>query len=66
MYAIFSNKDGKYVQPCKVTKITKDGFYAQCHNGGDGMEFFKNEDIKNGVYFSKDTANLKIKELNVV
>lgn len=62
MYSIFSSKVGKYVQPCNVTKVVKDGFYAQCHNGGDGIEFFPNDCIGNGTYFSKDTAELKLKE----
>ena len=35
MYAIFSNAKGLYVKPCKVTRIAKDGFYAECHNGGE-------------------------------
>lgn len=71
MYAIFNKlvngKKTKYVQPCKVVEVTKDGFWAECHNGGatgndKGKEFFENESIGNGIYFSKDTAELKIKE----
>lgn len=62
MYAIFSDKNGKYVQPCKVTEITKDGFWANCHNGGDGKEFFRNEDIGVGVYYSKDSAQVEINQ----
>lgn len=69
MYAVFysSENKGTYVQPCKVLKITKDGFIAECHNGGEdghrkGKEYFSNESIGNGVYFSKDTAELKLKE----
>ena len=31
MYAIFSNMNGKYVQPCKVLRVDKDGFLAECH-----------------------------------
>ena len=68
MYAIFSNAKGLYVNPCKVTRIAKDGFYAECHNGGEtghglGTEFFPNNTIGNGVYFSKDSATLKLKEI---
>ena len=67
MYAIFSNMNGKYVQPCKVLRVDKDGFLAECHNGGEsghelGQEFFTNDMIGNGIYFSKDTAELKLKE----
>ena len=65
MYAIFSGPQGKYVQPCTVIKITKTGFWAECHNGGEsghekGKEFFSNDLIGNGVYFSKDSAAVNL------
>lgn len=65
MYAIFNGPQGKYVQPCTVTKITKTGFWAECHNGGvsgheKGEEFFSNDSIGNGVYFSKDSAAVNL------
>lgn len=60
MYAIFSGRGAKYVQPCKVIRTDDNGFYAQCHNGGDGIEYFRNEEIGNGVYFSKDSARLNL------
>lgn len=65
MYAIFSGKTGKYVQPCKVTEVTDDGFWAECHNGGAdghrlGKEFFRTEDIGHGVFYSKDSAQVVI------
>ena len=71
MNAIFNTlnngKKIKYVQPCKVLDIDENGFWAECHNGGEkgngkGKEFFENDSIGKGVFFSKDTAEIKIKE----
>ena len=67
MYTIFSNQNGEYVQPYKVTEITKNGFWAECHNGGEnghgcGKEFFEKELIGNGVYFSKDSAEINLRK----
>lgn len=65
MYAIFSNKNGMYVQPCKVLEINRDGFTAECHNGGEsghqcGTEYFLYEDLGKGVFYSKDSAQVVI------
>ena len=65
MYAIFSGFGRVYVQPCKIVEILENGFVAECHNGGEdghrkGLEFFKNADIGDSVFFSKDSAQVNI------
>lgn len=60
MYAIFSGRGNVGVRPCKVEKIEKDGFVCQCHNGGDGLEFFSYDDIGKNVFFSKDSAQIHV------
>ena len=66
MYAIFSGiQNGVYVQPCKVLELNRDGFTAECHNGGEsghecGLEYFSYEDIGKSVFYSKDSAQVVI------
>ena len=73
MYAIFCSSGSKtmsYVQPCKVLEITKDGFWAECHNGGEtgnglGKEFFNGDTIGESVFFSKDSATVCLERTKI-
>lgn len=66
MYALFTNGmlGNMYVQPCKVIEVVENGFFANCHNssiqGDKGVEFFSNASIGITVFFSKDSANIKL------